>query len=731
MRLVINFRTIKSFIEGEMASDGYSTQALRAKASTLFVRADPLCGGWDSYIKSLGDFHQEIQEIHALKHRSAHSGQAAACRGDDSPLPAHAARRAYRAPPPQYLAVPTLSVESFPQCLSAINTTRVKVKGGDPGFTTEQVSAVGSERGVDALSFHARLTITMSLRTRAGQRRPKHDVDSSDDASEDDVDNDLIPNGDSSDADPDEGPGRRASAPAKKSKSYHAPLPPPLPAPIQTIRLEIKLGGPDSYEIDVKSHAREEGFVWGELVSKKYGDSSDGEDGSEGDNERNKDIAKDKNGDVEMDAGGKPKPKKAKAKKKSKAAAEYYDVPEKTQIKEEGGARVVSESSHCVDVGGQARFHYAEEGEIRLRRCRNVQVAPASKATKAANAKALGTKDSPIALEDVDEDNKMDVLGGSAGVGGARWVSGKGKEKMDDMEGDDGEVNRMKGKWKERVAANGANESVNGEADASAGGYEGEGDGEDEASLHPDLQVSTEKMNYRCGIMGTEIQVAEPQIAACRAVSTGRHAGRVRRQFFNLMLNIFPYNKFTMSKLIRRCSITGRILEQLSGVGSPKAQEEWQRSLRKEKAAAQANGGTEAEGSAGPTRHGRTPRLRRVWGPRGCRLRGGKGDNKDAKDKGAGDKDDEREGGPGKGGAHHVPPLKKHRMTEAMKAYVWQLVLLSNEIYRLWNEGSVLQVSEQGLRKVLYQRIVSTFPDGWISRDVSAMKKKYEKEATD
>ncbi len=43
-------------------------------------------------------------------------------------------------------------------------------------------------------------------------------------------------------------------------------------------------------------------------------------------------------------------------------------------------------------------------------------------------------------------------------------------------------------------------------------------------------------------------------------------------------------------------------------------------------------------------------------------------------------------------------------------------------------------MSEQGLRKVLYQKIVAAYPEGWmssgqISRDVSAMKKRLEREA--
>jgi Ubinuclein conserved middle domain len=30
-------------------------------------------------------------------------------------------------------------------------------------------------------------------------------------------------------------------------------------------------------------------------------------------------------------------------------------------------------------------------------------------------------------------------------------------------------------------------------------------------------------------------------------------------------------------------------------------------------------------------------------------------------------------------------------------------------------EGSASQVSEQGLRKALYQKILAAFPDGWMS----------------
>ncbi|PPQ86424.1 hypothetical protein CVT24_009992, partial [Panaeolus cyanescens] len=123
------------------------------------------------------------------------------------------------------------------------------------------------------------------------------------------------------------------------------------------------------------------------------------------------------------------------------------------------------------------------------------------------------------------------------------------------------------------------------------------------------------------------------------------------------------------------------------------------------------------------------------------------GDGKDGKDKDGKDKDGkdgkDKEGKDGKDGKDHGqhPPSKRYRMTDKMKQIVWELVLLSNECCRLENEknnleGSVIQISDQGLRKVLYQKIVAAFPEGWmssgqISRDVSAIKKRLEREAAE
>lgn len=75
--------------------------------------------------------------------------------------------------------------------------------------------------------------------------------------------------------------------------------------------------------------------------------------------------------------------------------------------------------------------------------------------------------------------------------------------------------------------------------------------------------------------------------------------------------------------------------------------------------------------------------------------------------------------GPGSGHPQN-PPAKKFRMTDQMKNIIWSLVCLSNECCRIENEknsleGSTSQVSEQGLRKILYQKIVASFPEGWMS----------------
>ena len=86
------------------------------------------------------------------------------------------------------------------------------------------------------------------------------------------------------------GKGKLSTAASAKPKSAKpraarspSPSPPPLvpPPPLQTIRLEIKLGGPDKYEVDVAALAKATGqrpaTPPAAAVAKQYESESDGE----------------------------------------------------------------------------------------------------------------------------------------------------------------------------------------------------------------------------------------------------------------------------------------------------------------------------------------------------------------------------------------------------------------------------------------------------------------------
>ena len=94
-----------------------------------------------------------------------------------------------------------------------------------------------------------------------------------------------------------------------------------------------------------------------------------------------------------------------------------------------------------------------------------------------------------------------------------------------------------------------------------------------------------------------------------------------------------------------------------------------QEKIRQEAADAGANGS--ASGSAAPTRHP-TEEMDVDGHPPLTQAEGGDG----AKDKNGKDKEPH---------SQH-PPSKRYRMTDEMKAIIWELVLLSNECCRLENE---------------------------------------------
>ncbi|KII84232.1 hypothetical protein PLICRDRAFT_46617 [Plicaturopsis crispa FD-325 SS-3] len=448
-----------------------------------------------------------------------------------------------------------------------------------------------------------------------------------------------------------------------------SPSPPPPPPPLQTIRLDIKLGGPDNYEVNISGLAKSTGQRPATPVPLKH-DTSDSE------------------GDAE-EGGEKPALKTRKKTRKS-AVAEYYDLHDP----------FIDDSELAVDqrtffAQTKQQGFYVSSGEVALLKDKTPSKKPKSKragilalsehinASHAGPSRIVleGTKDTPIPLLSDDEDK----LGTKRKRHPSSLSEGGKKRKVD--------INDFSPEL----------QSALDELKAAISKESWESKGKFPPSIKP--------------ILGR---------VALRAVELNEYGER----FFALMPSLFPYNKFTMTKLIKRTVFADHTrvlvqrqdallaaLRELVDNGFENAKEEWRRNVgqwekRQKKAKAEANaeaGAAALESAAGtPTPTPTVPREDSV---------------------------DHEQDAPT---TSHPPPMK-YRLTDEMKVLVWRLVALSNDCCKLENEknaleGSTLQVSEQGLRKVLYQKIVAAFPEGWmssgqISREVSTMKKRLEKEA--
>ncbi|EDR09474.1 uncharacterized protein LACBIDRAFT_319105 [Laccaria bicolor S238N-H82] len=487
------------------------------------------------------------------------------------------------------------------------------------------------------------------------------------------------------------------SAKPKPRSPSRSPPPPPPPPQLQTIRLKICLGGPSNYEVDIARQARETGqrppTPTPIPIDIKKIESSESEE---------EDKTKD---------GTKPK-----SKKKKKITHEEYDTSDP----------FIDDSELAVDQRkwfGQTKQQgfYVSSGEVALVKDKSPKKPKSKKPSLATalNPPTLteGIRNSPVPTVS-DSEVKKELPADEDLEAGDEHAGQKRKRYITVVEG---------GKKRKIVNIH---------------------------SFHPDLQVGIESIKQAIAQeswaqKGKFPPALKPQLAqlALLAIKLDEYDDH----FFNLMPTLFPYNKFTMTKLIKRTVYTDHVallverqeillneLAELARLGFAKAEEEWERSVvawdrRQEKlraeAAEAANGTAAGTGagttSSGPTRHPTeemdVDQQQQTVG--GTGAPGTDGDGEGGKE--------------GKDHGQH-PPAKRFRMTETMKNIVWNLVLLSNECCRLENEkntyeGSMIQVSEQGLRKVLYQKIVAAFPEGWmssgqISRDVSVMKKKYEKE---
>ncbi|KAG6826944.1 hypothetical protein H0H92_013821 [Tricholoma furcatifolium] len=531
-----------------------------------------------------------------------------------------------------------------------------------------------------------------------------------------------------------------------------SPPPPPPPPPLETIRLQIKLGGADNYAVDIADMSRATGQRPPTPVITVTAVHSDSDD----------------------DEGNKTDDKKDKKKKKKKNPTyEHYDITDP----------FIDDSELALDqrtffAQTKHQGFYVSSGEVALLKDKSPKkpksknpllAVPPSISASAKKSLAhklplpsssktpLGVGIFPSATAPLPTQaqtrtpglaNRTSVSDDEGGGG-----HGGGHDVDVDMNGHGAENEPTTGQKRKRwmsVTEGGKKRKV-----------------VDPKSFNPLIQdeiqalreaVAKENWDQK-GKFPPAIKPLLSKIAIL-AIKLDEYDD----YFFSLMPSIFPYNKFTMSKLIKRTVYPEHIallvqrqetllteLKEQADAGFPKAQEEWEKAViawDKRKSKMQATDpstgaptgepGTASDSTAtttatAPTRHpteemdvdAPSPSAGPSVGPKGT----GTSKDEDGKDTGK-DKD---------ASLALAPPGKKYRLTESMKAIIWQLVLLSNECCRLENEkntleNSVIQVSEQGLRKALYQKIIAAFPEGWlssgqISRDVSAMKKRFEREA--
>ncbi|OAX35980.1 hypothetical protein K503DRAFT_772952 [Rhizopogon vinicolor AM-OR11-026] len=462
----------------------------------------------------------------------------------------------------------------------------------------------------------------------------------------------------------------KSKAPRPRSPSPTPP--PPPPPPLQTIRLQINLGGPDNYEVDIATLAKTTGQRHPTPPPPKADTSeSEGEDDHD---------PQDKDKD------------KSKKKKKKHATSEYYDVNDPFIDDSELN---IDNRTHFAQTKQQG--FYVSSGEVALMKDIRTPKKPKSKKVPAEGGATAGPSKGPVTKEEGTKDHPISLLDDRAAKKRKNYI-----------------VVEENGKKKKVV---------------------------DFRDFHPDLQLAIEDLkvaiaNESWDVKGKFPPSIKPVLAdvALKAVNLGEYD----EDFFNLMPLLFPYNRFTMTKLIKRTIFSDHLkiltdrqdellrqLDALTKEGFQKAQEEWEKSVvawerRKEKAKNESEAGAASASTPSASVADVQPH-----------------------DDGAGSGAD-GENAPGAGGKADVsrdahPPAQKYRLTDQMKSIVWQLVMLSNECCRLENEKNELDgnntlVSEQGSRKILYQKIVAAFPSGWLnsgqlSREVSSLKKKSEKEA--
>ncbi|KAF7795790.1 hypothetical protein EIP86_006957 [Pleurotus ostreatoroseus] len=594
--------------------------------------------------------------------------------------------------------------------------------------------------------------------------------------------------------------GAKPKSAAAANARSPSPSPPPAPArpPLETVRLEITLGGPEAYEVDIAQLSRESGQRAPTPVPAKR-DSSDSEGDDEGD------------GGAGPGAGDDGKHEKKKRRRKKNIAQEYYDVSDPfiddselavdermyfAQTKQQGFYVSSGQVALLTDnIGINAMLTPPSPPRAPPKKPKSKKVTvlpPAASVAAALSSASLPPLSVSVSVSNANPNGALSASapaststahkprssshGGGIGVKGE---SGSGigigisiKGKGEDVDADGASASAMDVSMGEAGGSSLKRKSPETDPLSAQGQSHGSASGKkkrkfDLRPFHPELEAMLQALQAAIAKENWETKGRFPQglkpllgQVALKAVLLGEYDDN----FFSYMPKIFPYNRFTMMKLIKRTIWRDHVtllqdrskelladLAALAQEGFPRAQEEWERAVvaweKRERLKTDGTGAPSAEGtpapapaSAGGEDAGNEAAAEREHEHEQDHEQDeheheheheGDGDvleSENAKDKAGGGGRD----------AHAHPPPKKYRLTDRMKAIIWQLVCLSNECCRIENEKNQLEgnhqiVSDQGVRKTLYQKIVAAFPKDWvnsgqISREVSVMKKKYEKE---
>ncbi|GJJ11503.1 hypothetical protein Clacol_005736 [Clathrus columnatus] len=478
----------------------------------------------------------------------------------------------------------------------------------------------------------------------------------------------------------------------RKSRSP-SPLPVVHPPPLQTIRLDIKLGGPDNYEVDITALALDAGQrPPTPLLPLPKPDSSDSEEDSD-----------------HHPPSKTPPPQEKKGKKKASFRTNpglpaKYDLTDPFIDDSDLG---IDDRTHFPQT--KQKGFYVSSGEVALlvpenaataniqplsqtvSRPRTPQPQPQSQPPPTIKPPD-GTADSPIPLVEDDEHKQSQSLkrnrSASPPVTDAPLDSDAGRKRTKKA--------RPPASTEVSTTAVSAPPSRS-HRNASSHRFSDEL----EASFDA-LKIAIAEENWE--VKGKFPPTMKPKLQqlALQAIIQGEY----NEHFFARMPLIFPYNKFTMTKLIKRLVYNDHHkllitrqdellaeLKVLADTGFEQAKLEWEKNVQNWK-------DRTAKGSAAPDSTNQPDDTMDDHDDPDKETKEGVGANsssaRDAKDK---------------------EPPKKYRLTEKM-----------NQL-----EGIPDVVSEQGMRKGLYQKIIAAFPEGWmtsgnISRDISVIKKKHETE---